>query len=114
MTRTKHLKRVPHGRPIPGTDIVNSDVIALLSGVNYSSVEKVLAAIRIIQQETGASFEDIVEFTSAATQSVRPDDPEYGERAKAALSFCQEVARDEDYAYTDYVLHLHRRFTNHS
>ncbi|CAG9165209.1 hypothetical protein LMG23992_00353 [Cupriavidus laharis] len=63
-------KRIPQGRPMPGSDATAADVIALLSGVNYGSVVKVLAAVEAIRTGTGTPLEDIVTFMNIPTEAV--------------------------------------------
>lgn len=63
-------KRIPQGRPMQGTDATAADAIALLSGVNYGSVVKVLAAIEAIKTGTGLTVEQVVQFTDIPTEAV--------------------------------------------
>lgn len=102
-------KRIPCGRPMPETDVVAVDALALLSGVNYGSVVKVLAAIEAIKIHTGQTADAIVQFTDAPTQPVHFDGSD-SERIEATDRFVHDLVNSDAVAFLEYVLRHRSRF----
>ena len=102
-------KRIPSGRPMPETDVVAVDAIALLAGVNYGSVVKVLAAIEAIKIHTGQSADSIVAFTDSPTEPVHFDGTDTA-RIDATDKFIHDLVNNSQVAFLDYALRHRQRF----
>lgn len=105
--------RVPMGRPSfqhSNRGVVAADAITLLSGVNFGSVEKVLAAIQLIHEYSGTDLQALLKLSDVPLERVNPTEPQYEARARATRAFCEDaaVSREAD-AYAQ-VLHLDGRF----
>lgn len=110
-------KRIEHGRPLdfkPAPAARAADALALLSGVNFSSVVKVLAAIEALKK-TGLTAEEIVKFQSIPLIPVDFDgvhlDGEHEARAEATDNLVSSIVKSGQANYLDYVLRLERRFS---
>lgn len=57
------MKLYENGIPIAGTDLVAVDAISFISGVNFGSVVKVLAAIQLVTEELDTSMDEVVNPT---------------------------------------------------
>lgn len=67
-------ERTTTGAPIPGTDVNLTDAVAYLSGVNYGSVVKVVAAINAILTNQKLAIPAILHYDSVPTTPVNPYD----------------------------------------
>lgn len=91
-----------------GTNAVSTDVVAMLSGVNFGSVVKVFAAIEAVRIHLGAAPEDIVRFGDIPLESVHSaEDPH--NRYEATELIVNEMARSREIDFLDYVLRHKRR-----
>lgn len=64
----KNHNRLPAGRPIPGTEVVSADAIAMLSRVNLGSVIKVIAALEALERHMlpkGINLSQLVRLADA-------------------------------------------------
>lgn len=105
-------KRIPNGRALPGErsrGAVAVDAIALLAGVNYGSVVKVLAAIRAVRDHTDIPVEIITDFCDAPTEPVQFDG-RHDTRVQATDALIHDIVNDESIEYLDYVLRHRARF----
>lgn len=106
--------RLPHGRAKiispDGRDVVSADAIALLSGVNFGSVEKVIAAVLAIQEFSGTELNQLVNLTDVPLQCVSIGNPHHANRASATRAFCEALAASGRYADLEELLHLQGRF----
>lgn len=105
-------KRIPSGRAMPNQpnrDAVATDAIALLSGVNFGSVVKVLAAIEAIRAHTGIEPNDIVKFTDVPTEPVQFDGT-FESRVTATDELVGSIVRGNKANFLDYVLRHKKRF----
>jgi hypothetical protein len=96
-------KRIPHGRPMPDCDANATDVLALLSGVNFGSVVKVLAAIEAIKTHLKIPVEDIVRFANIPTESVAFDG-KHADRIEATDRLVHDLVNDGNTDYLEYAL----------
>lgn len=110
--------RLPHGRAKiispDGRDVVAADAIALLSGVNFGSVEKVIAAILAIKEFSGTELYQLVNLTDVPLQRVSIGNPHHANRASATRAFCGAIAASGDYADLEELLHLQGRFVENA
>lgn len=67
-------ERTPTGDPIPGTQVNIVDAIAYLSGVNYGSVVKVLAALNAIARHADLPLPDSLSYDVVPTEPTNPYD----------------------------------------
>lgn len=106
--------RLPHGRAKiispDGRDVVSADAIALLSGVNFGSVEKVIAAVLAIQEFSGTELNQLVNLTDVPLQRVSIGNPHHANRASATRAFCEALVASGRYADLEELLHLQGRF----
>ena len=96
---------------MPGQKAVAVDVIALLAGVNYGSVIKVISAIEAMRVHTDLGVEEIVKFTDAPTEPVRFDG-RHEKRICATDQLVRAVVINRDIEFLDYVLRHKARFGN--
>lgn len=101
--------RTPGGEPLPGTQIVLTDAVAYLSGVNYGSVVKVIAAINAVATllytehyddllracvSPGEELEKtLLSFDAVPTTPVTPQDPECRTRLRETDKFVRYLVR---------------------
>ncbi len=85
--------RTPGGELLPGTQIVLTDAVAYLSGVNYGSVVKVIAAIEAVARATDTPMVDCVDFGCVPTTPVTPHDPECRTRLRETDKFVRSLVR---------------------
>lgn len=104
--------RTKHGQPInPSKSPARAaDVISLLSGVNYSAIIKVLAAIDLLAMRTEFSAEDLTYFADAPLARPLVGLPEFKERTDAAAALCEQLADGPYDPLTDPILGTTRRF----
>lgn len=111
--RTQRVKRIKHGRPLNEGGARSADAIALLSGVNFKSVVRVLAAITAIH-DSGIPLDDLVRFSDIPTAPVEfdgaTDDAEFDNRAWATEALIIALVDSHSADYLDYVLRINRRF----
>ncbi|WP_224078069.1 hypothetical protein [Cupriavidus laharis] len=86
-------KRIPNGRPMDGTDVVAVDVIALLSGVNFGSVIKIIAAIEAMCIHLNKQPEEVVRFKNASMEPVEFDG-HHEARIAATDDMIHEIVRN--------------------
>ena len=103
--RTRDGETVPTGVG----DVVPADVLALLSGVNFSSVEKTLAALTALQEYSGRDTALLAKLSSVPLHRVIVGDPRFEERARATMRVCEEIA-DTCSDEIDDLLNLTNRF----
>lgn len=104
-------KRTQEGNPLWGQPHLRAaDAIALLSGVNYSSVEKVLCAIHLLEDELGYTMAgDLTKYKDVPLRAVNATNP--GHRGAAAMELCLKIARDPKHIRNaEGVLNLANRF----
>jgi hypothetical protein len=91
--------------------VVAADAIALLSGVNFASVVKVLAAIDAVRNFSEEYVEDIVDLQSIPLERADPARDIDAERAQATREFCEDLVKadvhDEE---AEAILNLKNRF----
>lgn len=90
------MTRTEQGCPVTlndGKQFVAADAIALLSSVDFESVEKVLAAIRAIHQYSGIDMEELLELVNVPLQRVVLGDERFASREIAAIMVCLRIAR---------------------
>jgi hypothetical protein len=90
--------RTPNGLTVlsqdsASTQFVPVDVLCLLSGVNFGSVEKVLAAIAVLRESTGVDAGALASFYYCPTEKVALSNPAHTERAMAARTLVDRVTR---------------------
>lgn len=79
--------------PVNGEpSVVVADAVALLSGVNFSSLVKVFAALEAIKAVSGVT--DLTNFAEVPLLRVDPSDSQFSERAERTDAFVKMVARD--------------------
>ena len=107
---TQHFtKRLRQGRPIEGQEANAVDTVALLSGVNMSSVVKVFAALDALEIHLGYQPRRLTAIMNMTTEVVRFDGTD-DHRIFATRRLCEHVAADPRVRYTDYILHLGDKF----
>lgn len=110
--------RLPHGRARiitpDGRDVVAADAIALLSGVNFGSVEKVIAAIMAIEEFSGTQLYLLVNLPDVPLQRVSIGNPHHANRASATRAFCEAIAASGKYDDLEKLLHLQGRFVENA
>jgi hypothetical protein len=90
-------------------DVVAADAITLLSGVNFSSVKKVIAAIQALSEFTGTDVQELVRLSDVPSAGVRgDDDPDNRYRATATRALCEDIALDSDFEFYDHLLKFGR------
>lgn len=92
------------------THIVAADAIALLSGVNFASVEKVIAAMAVIAEYSGADPALLMNLSDVPMERVRLSDPIHAIRAMNTRELCEDIAASGRYHSLDELLHLSGRF----
>lgn len=114
------IDRLDAGRPTieyAGERVLAADVLALLSGVNFGSVEKVLAAIHAIHEYAGTPHAELVQLEDVPLVRVNVRDVSDAERARRARELCEDIAECKTlygYAEVDALLYLTDRFVNGS
>lgn len=107
MTRTEQGHQVALK---DGKQFVAVDAIALLSGVDFGSVEKVLAAIRAIHQYSGIDMGELLKLVNVPLQRVILGDERYASREIATIMVCLRIARATTDPQVNDLLHLRERF----
>ena len=109
----KKSARTRDGRPIKmrdGTEVVPADVLALLSGVNFGSVEKVLAALKVLHENSGTDLSLLTDLSGVPLHRVVLHDSRFRTRAENTLRVCEELSDrciDKDVSE---ILNLAQRF----
>lgn len=90
--------REKNGQPVRIQDtqetFVPVDAITLLSGVNFGSVEKVLAAIAVLQRSTSVDIRDLASFYRCPTEKVAMNNPQHAERAMSTRQLVDRVVSE--------------------
>lgn len=119
MNHSVNESRIRAGIPTVVFDkkpVVAADVISLLSGVNFGSVEKVIAALHILTkcadmpQFAGTDAQALIRLSDVPTHRVIVDDPEDTRRATNTLAACEAIVDSGAFTYLDDVLKLRGRF----
>ncbi len=93
-----------------GRNVVAADAITLLSGVNFNSVVKVLAAVEALRAICGTTPVSLVSFSDVPLDRCLLNSPQDEGRAAATRDLCEHVAaRVESRDLID-VMHLRGRF----
>lgn len=111
-----NTKRIPTGRPAihnDGFPVVTLDAVALLSGVNFGTVEKVFAALIAIQSHGCVPMSTLVKFNDMPLERVLLDNPRDQDRAIATRKLCEDIANCGEFDYLDHILKLRGRFPAH-
>ncbi|MEG1121234.1 MAG: hypothetical protein RSE62_03425 [Citrobacter sp.] len=61
------MSRIANGLPLPQSEVVAADALALLSGVSFGSTIKVMLALNLIHTATGHSFDQLLAVESLPT-----------------------------------------------
>lgn len=88
------VQRTDEGRAdieYEGFEVITADVVALLSGVNFSAVEKVIAALHVIQEFSEEEAENLIDLNAVPLKRVRREDPDHAGRAFATMTFCEDL-----------------------
>lgn len=89
--------REDNGQPVRIPDsqktFVPVDAICLLSGVNFGSVEKVFAAIAMLQHVTNTDIRDLASFYRTPKDRVSLSNPQHAARALAAREVVDRVTQ---------------------
>lgn len=107
------MDRTEQGRPIVlsnGRQFVPADAIALLSGVNFGSVEKVIAAIEALRQYSGTDMDELLSLSRVPTERVVLGDERYAKRETETIMLCRGIARTNKVKAIQDMLHLYERF----
>jgi hypothetical protein len=91
--------------------VVAADAVALLSGVNFSSVEKVLVAAHLIKEFSGTDLDTLLNLGDVPLSRVDLYSPEDRPRADATRLFCESVAAHKLGEKFENTLHLRGRFS---
>lgn len=110
-----NIKRTLRGvptivHPERETHIVAADAIALLSGVNYASVEKVIAAMAVLVDYSGTDPSLLMNLSDVPTKRVVLSDPSHASRAANTRELCEDIAASGRYHGLEDLLHLTGRF----
>jgi len=92
-----------------GQEFVAADVLALLSGVNFNSIVKVVAAIHALHQYSGTPIPPLLNLSAVPLNRVEVDDPAYAGRMENTLRVCRAIAENADDTIDD-ILFLQGRF----
>jgi hypothetical protein len=90
--------------------VVPADAISLLSGVNFGSVVKMLAALHALQEFTGTDIETLVRLSDVPLERVQPERSEDADRARATRGLIEDLVDSEQFDELDEILHLRGRF----
>jgi len=104
------MTRTLGGNPTINGEVVPADAIALLSGVNFSAVAKVLAAIELIAEHAGMSSDLLCYLDDIPLDRVIVGEPEYNFRASKTREFVQSLADEWHGSDAGELLHLRGRF----
>lgn len=105
--------RIDSGRPtinFKDRQVVSADAIALLSGVNFGSVEKMLAAIYALHRFTGTDVEELVRLSDAPLHRVVLDDYRDTVRAKNTLALVFAVVDSSVAVEVEDIIKVRSRF----
>ena len=94
--------------------VVAGDAIILLSGVNFGSVEKVLAAVHAISQYAGTDSSILTSLPALPLRGINAayvDTEQQANRILATRRFCEDLVDSEAYPYLEGILKLRARFT---
>lgn len=87
-------QRTEDGRPdihYTNCDVIAADVVALLSGVNFSTVERVLAALYVVQDYTGTDPAKLIDLEAVPLKRVHPEDHEDMYRAVSTHTLFEDI-----------------------
>lgn len=97
--------------------VVAADAISLLSGVNFGSVEKVIAALHILTEAStqlpqfaGTDSQTLIRLSDVPTHRVIVGAVEDSRRATNTLEACEAIVDSNKFIYLDDVLKLRGRF----
>lgn len=90
------MERKPDGIPLVDHGVIASDAIAYLSGVNYGSVVKVLAAAAAVDEflyveSDGEDESDILDMRGVPTTAPQPGNPAHSRRLAVTDTFVRKV-----------------------
>lgn len=74
------MARIANGLTLDKADVVATDVIACLSGVSFTSTIKLVAALNVLKQATGRSYEELLDFEAVPIEM--PDSTRMGATAE--------------------------------
>lgn len=89
-----NFKRTEDGRPDihhGDCNVVAADAIALLSGVNFSTVERVLAALHVIQDYSDTEAGKLIDLGAVPLKRVQPEDRGDIYRAVSTRTFFENL-----------------------
>lgn len=72
--------------------VVPADAIALVAGVNFATVEKVIAAIYIIGEFSGTGTDELVNLENVPRKKVNHDSGVDADRIRVTREFCEDLA----------------------
>lgn len=107
------IKRTRAGKPTidhKGAHVVSADAIALLAGVNFGSVEKVMAALDAINRYSGTDMELLTDLEAVPLERVDLYSKGDAERAGNTKAFCKALVRTRRFFYLEDILKLEARF----
>jgi hypothetical protein len=102
-------QRTPNGRLMRNSSAVAADVITLLSGVNFGSVVKVLAAIDVLATHLGIDPADVVAFGSVPLERAQFEG-NHEARVQATEALLREIIVCAQHDELEYVLKHRARF----
>ena|GEM_PF-3835721 len=107
------INRTRAGKPTidhHGAHVVSADAIALLAGVNFGSVEKVMAALDAINRYSGTEMELLTDLEAVPLERVDLYSKSDAERAGNTKEFCKALVRTRQFSYLEDILKLEARF----
>ena len=108
-----NIERTSDGKPVikyGKHSVVAADALSLLSGVNFGSVVKMLAALNALHSFTAVDMQALADYGNVPTERVQPDDVYDQIRADATLALCKGIADSRKYPHLEGVLKLRGRF----
>ena len=108
-----NANRITSGRPAfnyQGRPVVAGDILALLSGVNFGSVEKLIAATSAISQYAGTDLQSLVLLSDLPTERVVLTAERDRVRAEVSLKFCEDLVDSGKFEHLEGILKLRARF----
>lgn len=94
----------------PPTPVVLADALALLSGVNFGSIEKVIAALEAIAEATGMDMTALLKLEDVPLQRTVLGSRGDATRADATGAFCRTVSAVTERIDIEETLRLRARF----
>lgn len=86
------IQREPDGELLPNSNVIACDVLAYLSGVNYGSVVKVIAAMHALKGYTDLTLEEVAgRFESVPTEAPQPGNPAHKQRLRNTDRFVRGI-----------------------